>query len=159
MSRGIEIARDAIHEGMTEVELANAIDHAISEAIQSADQPVDCAQCEGSGVVYHYEAGSKCGGHECSCKAVTPKRESSDERERQGGFICGDVVEYVGMYKDDVGWKGETFIICEVRFRQHGVEFTIREKTENRHGEWQGLVDGLCVSDLRLVTNQIEDGS
>lgn len=38
-TKGQEIARDAIHEGMTEYEMADAIDKAIAEAAKSSVQP------------------------------------------------------------------------------------------------------------------------
>jgi hypothetical protein len=86
------------------------------------------------------------------------KRESSD-REKQGGFLIGDEVEYIGIYKADDGWKGETFYICEVtqKYQPYSGEpffqYTIREKER-----WSGFTDGLLVSDLRLVraTTEIE---
>ena len=68
------------------------------------------------------------------------------DREKQGGFVIGDVVEYIGQYKNNDGWKGHTFIVCEVRNKKWGVEYTIQE-----WDRWDGLCDGLLSTDLRLV--------
>lgn len=83
--------------------------------------------------------------------------EANDKiRKKQGGFIIGDVVEYIGQYKNDDGWSGYTFIICEIKQKKWQLEYAVRE-----HDRWDGLVDGLLETDLRIATNlsKAQEGS
>ena len=70
--------------------------------------------------------------------------EGESDRDKQGGFVIGDVVEYIGQYRNDDGWRGETFIVCEIKQKAWGIEYTVRE-----HDRQDGCVDGLLQSDLR----------